>query len=142
MPLSPPHAREHLHTRTIDLRGYRRDDGLFDIEAHLSDTKTYAFPNEHRGEIGPGEPLHDMWLRVTLDEDLIVRDIEAVTDAGPYALCPAVAPNFKRMIGVRMGAGWRRAVRARLGGVEGCVHLAETLVAMGTVAFQTSCSKK
>ncbi len=138
MPLSPTSAeREHLHTRSIDFQGYRRADGLFDIEGHLTDVKTYGFANEHRGEIKAGEALHDMWLRVTLDEDLIVRDIEAVTDNGPYGLCPAVTPKFKRMIGQRVAAGWRRAVRENVGGVEGCTHLAEMLVAMGTVAFQT-----
>ena len=137
MPLSPPAEREHLHTRDIEFNGFLRADGLFDIEAHLSDVKTYGFANEFRGRIGAGEPLHDMWLRITVGDDLIVRDIEAVTDAGPYQICPAIAPNFKRMVGVRMGAGWRRAVRERLGGVAGCTHLSETLIAMGTVAFQT-----
>jgi len=137
MPLSSPSEREHLHSRALDFQGYRRADGLFDIEAHLTDVKSYSFPNEFRGQIEAGEAIHDMWLRVTLDEDLIVRGIETVTDAGPYQVCPAVAPNFQRMVGVRIGAGWRRAVRDKVGGVEGCTHLAETLVAMGTVAFQT-----
>lgn len=137
MPLSPPDERELLHTRTIDFNGYRRADGLFDIEAHMADVKAYSFPNEHRGEIRAGEPLHDMYLRLTLDEDLIIRAIEAATDAGPYAVCPAITPNFQRMVGVRVGAGWRAAVRERVGGVEGCTHLVETLIAMGTVAFQT-----
>src|ERR1700724_127118 len=49
MPLSEPHERELLHLRDIALRGYRRADGLFDIEAHLTDTKTYGFPSEDRG---------------------------------------------------------------------------------------------
>lgn len=137
MPLSPSAAREHLHTRSVEFRGYRREDELFDIEAHMTDVKSYGFANEFRGEIKAGEPLHDMWLRVTLDEDLVIRDVEAVTDAGPYAVCPAATPNYKTMIGQRMGAGWRRVVREHVGGVEGCTHLSEVLVAMGTVAFQT-----
>jgi hypothetical protein len=45
MPLSPPVSREELHTRAITLHGYRRDDGLFDIEAHLIDTKPFALPS-------------------------------------------------------------------------------------------------
>lgn len=137
MPLSPPADRDQLHARTMEFRGYRRADGLWDIEGRLTDVKTYAFPNEFRGQIGAGEPLHDMWLRVTIDEDFVIRDIEAATDAGPYAICPAIAPNFKRMIGVRMRAGWRRQVRERLGGIEGCTHLVEALGGIATVAFQT-----
>lgn len=137
MPLSPAAEREHIHTRSYDIRGYRRGDGLWDIEARMTDVKSYGFKNDHRGEIKPGEPLHDMAIRLTLDEDLVVRDIEAATDAAPYAVCPAITPNFKRMIGERVGLGWRYAIKKHLGGVEGCTHLVEMLGMMATVAFQT-----
>ncbi len=137
MPLSPPAERERLHTRRYDFGGFRREDGLWDIEGHMTDTKTYAFGNQHRGEVQAGEPLHDMWLRLTIDENFVVQDIEAETDAGPFAVCPAITPNFKRMVGVRIGQGWRQKVREQLGGAEGCTHLTEMLQAMATVAFQT-----
>ena len=137
MPLPPSVDREHLHTRRLDFRGFRRTDGLWDIEGHLTDVKTYSFPNEYRGEIAADEPLHDMWLRLTIDEDFVVRDIEAVTDAGPFEVCPAITANFKKMVGTRLKSGWRRDVREALGGVEGCTHLVETLGDMATVAFQT-----
>ncbi len=137
MTLPPPVEREHLHTREMAFRGYRRADGLWDIDGRLTDVKTYSFPNEFRGEIAAGEPIHDMWLRVTIDEDFVVHDIEAVTDGAPFQVCPAITPNFKKMIGTRMGRGWRREVRERLGGIEGCTHLVEALGAFATVAYQT-----
>lgn len=137
MPLPPPVERDHLHTRTMEFRGYRRADGLWDIDGRLTDVKTYDFHNEFRGVIEADEPLHDMWLRVTIDEDFVVRDIEAVTDGAPFQACPAIAPNFKKMIGARMRRGWRAEVRERLGGVEGCTHLVEALGAFATVAYQT-----
>ena len=137
MPLSPATDREHLHTRKIEFQGFHRADGLWDIEARLTDVKTYDFPNEFRGTVRANEPLHDMWLRVTIDEDFVVRDIEAATDGAPFATCSAIAPNFKKMIGVRMRSGWRREVRERLGGVAGCTHLVEALGACATVAYQT-----
>ena len=129
--------REHLHSRSYEFHGYRRADGLWDIEGRLTDVKTYGFDNDHRGRIAPGEPIHDMRIRMTLDDDFVVRDVEAATEAGPFAVCPQAAPNLKRMTGVKVGAGWRRALRERLGGVEGCTHLTEMLGAMATVAFQT-----
>ena len=137
MPLPPAAERERLHTRAYEFAGYRRADGLWDIEGHMTDVKTYSFQNRYRGEVRAGEPLHDMWIRLTLDEDMIVRDIEAATEAGPYAVCPAIAPNFKRMIGEKVGAGWRSTIRKKLGGVEGCTHLVEMLGAMATAAYQT-----
>src|SRR5512143_596133 len=69
MPLSrPPRSRKLLHTRTVQCYGYQREDGLWDIEGHMTDVKTYSFTNKDRGgEIRAGEPLHAMSIRLTLD---------------------------------------------------------------------------
>jgi hypothetical protein len=137
MSLSPPASREPIHERRIDCRGYRRADGLWDIEGHLTDTKSYPFANAYRGEIQPGEPIHDMWIRLTLDDDLTVIRAEAATDAGPFAMCGAITPAFRKLEGLRVGPGWRKAVHARLGGAHGCTHLVELLGPMATTAYQT-----
>ncbi len=137
MPLSEPAPRERLHTRRYDFNGYRRADGLWDIEGRMTDVKSYGFDNDYRGRIEAEEPLHDMRIRLTLDDDFVVRDIEAATDASPFAVCPEVAPNYKNMIGAKIAPGWRAAIRERAGGTAGCTHLVEMLDAMATVAFQT-----
>jgi hypothetical protein len=137
MPLSPAAPREHLHTRRITCEGFLRADGLWDIEAHMTDVKTYAFSTEYRGTLEPGTPLHDMRIRLTVDESLTVKAIEAVTDGSPYAICPAITPRFQKLVGVTIGQGWRRAVAEHLSGVEGCTHLVELLQPVATVAFQT-----
>lgn len=137
MPLSEPAPRRHLHTRRIHLQGYIRDDGLFDIEARIEDTKTYPFHNEWRGEMTPGTPVHNMSIRVTLDDTLQVHDVEAVTDDSPFPVCPEITPNFERLKGLRIGRGWNRKVKELLGGTQGCTHLVELLAPVATVAFQT-----
>jgi hypothetical protein len=138
MPLPAPAAREPIHTRRIECRGYRRADGLWDIEGHLTDTKAYAFDNKWRGTLEPGMPIHEMWLRLTLDDDFIVREAVAATDASPFEICPAVTPAFAALTGLRIGKGWSGQVRERLGGVKGCTHLVElALGAMATAAIQT-----
>ena len=110
---------------------------MWDIEGHLSDVKAYPFNNQFRGEVQPGEPLHDMWLRLTVDRDYIVQEVEAVTDAGPYELCPAILPAFQKLKGLKIGRGWNRAVRERLGGSRGCTHLVDLLRPIATVALHT-----
>lgn len=137
MPLSPPAPREHLHTRNIEMRGYRRADGLWEVEGHLTDVKTYAFDNEYRGVIGPGVPIHDMWIRLTLDDTLTVQDVEVTTDASPFRICPDVAPNFAAIKGATIGPGWNRRIKELVGGRKGCTHLVEMLGALATVAIQT-----
>ena len=137
MPLPESSPRKHVHTRTITYKGYEREDGLWDMEAHMTDTKTYTFSNDWRGEMQAGEPLHDMLLRVTIDDDFIIQNVIAVTDNSPFEMCPEIAPNYKSLIGIQMGPGWRKAIRMQVGGIQGCTHLTELLFPMATVAMQT-----
>jgi hypothetical protein len=137
MPLSAPGPRKHLHPRRYEFCGYEREDGLWDIEGHITDTKTYGFANEFRGEIRPGEPIHDMCVRLTLDDTLTVTDIEVTSDAGPYRICPDIVPNFQVMKGERIKPGWHLRLKELLGGVKGCTHIVEMMGSMGTVAYQT-----
>ena len=137
MPLSPPQPRQHLHTRTIDLAGYYRDDGLWDIEAHIVDKKTYTYENKWRGTVASGLPVHDMSIRLTIDRELVVQGVEVVMDVQPYEICSDVLGNFQGIVGLKIGAGWNKKVREAVGGVLGCTHLAELLGPLATVTFQT-----
>jgi len=137
MPLPPPSAREPIHTRRVTCNGYRRADGLWDIEGHLVDTKSYGFSNQDRGEVAPGEPIHEMWLRLTVDDTLTILAVEAVTDHGPFGICPNITPNFQRLVGLQIKSGFTQAVRERVGGVHGCTHLVELTGPVATTAFQT-----
>ena len=142
MPLSPPVGREHLHTRRVTCQGFFREDGLWDIEGRITDEKTYEHPNEWRGPLHPGDFVHDMSIRLTIDPEFTIVDVEAVTDKSPYQVCGQVAPDFKKMIGLRIGRGFHRKVAERLGGVHGCTHIVELLGPVATTAFQTVSSKK
>ncbi|MFY8106470.1 MAG: DUF2889 domain-containing protein [Elstera sp.] len=137
MPLSAAAPRTHFHTRTITLDGYHRTDGLWDVEAHLVDTKAYAFDNAWRGRVEPGEAVHEMHLRLTVDDRFTVVAVEAVTDHSPFEMCPAIVGNFQRIVGLTIGPGWTKAVKERVGGTHGCTHLVELLGPLATVAFQT-----
>lgn len=137
MPLSEPVAREARHQRAVTCCGYRREDGLWDIEGELRDTKSYPFPNHRGGHVATGEPIHAMAMRLTVDIDLTVRAIEVVSDAVPNPLCRAVLDNFQALVGLTIGPGFLREVRARLGGRQGCTHLVELVGPIATAAFQT-----
>ena len=137
MPLSQAEPRERLHTRAITIDGYRRTDGLYDIEAHLTDTKTFGQANFDRGYIPAGEPIHDMRLRLTVDETMHIVACEAVSDRAPYVMCPHAAPNFSALVGLRIRAGFLREANHRVGGAAGCTHLRELLQQLATTAFQT-----
>ena len=137
MPLSAPSARKKLHTRNIELNGYLREDGLFDIEAHMTDIKTYSIDNKWRDGSAPGEALHEMWVRLTIDGNFKIIDVEATTDNSPFEMCPNITEAYKDLIGINIGAGWRRTVNEKVKGKKGCTHISELMGPLATVSFQT-----
>lgn len=137
MSLPPPASREPIHLRQVRYEGFEREDGLFDIEATLVDTKPMAFEVEGEGVWAAGQPLHGMRVRLTIDAQFVVQDIASSMDDVPHPECMSAREPMRRMVGCSMRRGWRQAIEERLGKVQGCAHLRELLFNMGTVAFQT-----
>lgn len=135
--LPPPAPRRHVHTRAIVMRGFQRDDGLWDIEGELKDTKTHVWPSWEDGEQPPDVPVHHMLVRVTLDSAYTVQAVAAALPATPFPECNDGGPPLQGLVGASMSRGWRKAIEATLGGVRGCTHLRELLMNLGTVAYQT-----
>ena len=137
MPLPLPQARTHLHTRAVVYRGYHREDGLWDIEAEMTDTKTYPLDRSERGDMPPGTPIHGMAIRATVDDQMTIREIATSSDHTPFDECQQGVGPMQQMVGVTMGPGWRQAIEKALGGIRGCTHLRELLFNMATAAYQT-----
>ena len=84
MPLTTAATRRLAHTRVVTCHGYQRDDGLWDIEGRIVDTKPYRFRNRDRGGwIEADEALHDMSIRLTINLELEVIEVDAVIDHSP-----------------------------------------------------------
>jgi hypothetical protein len=137
MPLSAPAARGPIHRRVIDMQAYAREDGLYDVEARLVDTKPFVF--ERLGSPDPvpvGQALHDLWVRLTVDEQYVVRAIEASSDTTPYPLCKEAEATLQVLVGERIARGWSAKVKERLRGAASCTHLMEMLIPLATTALQ------
>lgn len=138
MPLPPAAPRRHLHTRSVSYRGFLREDGLWDIEAEMSDTKSYHFDRSDGSAMPPGTPVHNMLIRLTVDEQMTIRAIATAMDHTPFPECQQGNDPMQQMVGVTLGPGWRQAIEKALGGVRGCTHLRELLFNMATAAYQTA----
>lgn len=137
MDLSPHAPRKLLHVRSVECRGYIRDDGLWDIEGSITDVKSYPFESRWRGLVVAGDPVHEMSIRLTVDDRLNIKSAEAFTRRSPYEVCPSAAWSFSKLAGLRIKGGWMNAVKERYGRALGCTHLMELLYPVGTTAFQT-----
>ena len=129
--------RELTHTRRVRYEGYKRADGLWDIEAHLTDIKNHDYQLK-TGVRRAGQPVHSMWLRLTIDRMLNITDACASSEVVPYpGGCETIAPAYRKLVGLNLMQDFRRAVKALFGGVRGCTHLTEMLAGVPTAAIQT-----
>ncbi len=137
MPLPAPTCeRQASHCRSIVIQSYARTDGLWDIEGQITDV--WPDPVTKAGSMLPGgEPMHSMWLRLTVDRSATIVAAEAVTDAGPYdAACATIAPDYGQLVGVKVASGYRDTIRRLFGRTAGCTHINELAGAMGSAALQ------
>ncbi|MBV2180165.1 MAG: DUF2889 domain-containing protein [Castellaniella sp.] len=144
MPLSAAACpREPLHHRSIRVQSYAREDGLWDLEAELIDTKSYDFPIRD-GQVHPaGAPVHHMHLRVTIDDRFTITDAEVAYDAAPYGeFCSAIAPDYRRLVGLNLLNQFRKHVRERFGRTAGCTHVTELTNVLPTAAVQTMAGRR
>ncbi|MFT3814932.1 MAG: DUF2889 domain-containing protein [Acidovorax sp.] len=131
-------TREELHWRRIDMRGFRRSDGLFEVEARLTDRKAHDFAPPSGGRhVAAGDTVHDHGLRVVFGEDMVIREIATAIRAYPYRECPGGGDTLQAMVGVRIGPGWNSELRKRLPAGDTCTHLKEMLAPLASAAFQT-----
>lgn len=135
--LPPPASRLPVHTRTVVFDGYRRDDGRWDIEGRMTDTKAYAFEHLERGALEIGEPVHNMAVRLTVDDAMTIHEVAVAMPATPFPECQGAKPPLERLVGRTLGAGWRATLEETLGGIQGCTHIRELLFNMATAAYQT-----
>jgi hypothetical protein len=133
-------SREQKHRRQIECIGYLREDDLWDIEAHLIDTRSYdcSYDPKHRGGlIEAGEHVHDMWVRITIDLDFNIREAAAFSDKTPFAICSEAGRAMRDLVGIRIGAGWMKQVRERIATRVSCTHLMDLLGPISATAYQT-----
>ena len=129
--------RRLMHRRSVECEGYLRHDGLWEVEARLVDTKPFVQHDRYRGVLQPGEPVHDIRLRLAIDDRMTIIEAETTMRSTPYPTCIEVEPILQRLVGERIGKGWRELVRQKIGRLETCTHLAELLGPAVTALFQT-----
>jgi len=131
-----PVNRRPVHTRTIRIDAYVREDHLWELVANVRDVK-YRDIQLAGGTLAAGDALHDMVITVALDRRLDILSVQARTAAAPYpGNCDSFSQAYQALVGLNLLKGFRAAVRERVGGDAGCTHLNELAVLLPTAAIQ------
>ena len=134
--MPPTPARRLVHTREIVCNGYLRDDGLVDVESTMRDISPNGSDLFFK-PLAPGDDLHRMRIVMTVDAELVIRGMQVRTEAAPTPWCAEGNAVYDSLVGLKIGPGFTRKVRALVGGAKGCTHLTELIGPAATTAMQT-----
>jgi Protein of unknown function (DUF2889) len=134
-----PHAaadRQLKHRRQIDVQVFSRGNGLWEVDALLTDVKTRV-ANMSNGPRPPGTPIHEMLLRLVVNQQLDILEAGSETRWMPYTgICNEHGDAYAKLVGLNLLKNFRGAVRERLGGVLGCTHITEMAQVLPTAVVQ------
>ncbi|HEX6703215.1 MAG TPA: DUF2889 domain-containing protein [Albitalea sp.] len=134
----PPAApeRQLKHRRSIDVQVFSCGNGRWEVDARLTDIKTRDIPMAG-GVRRAGEPVHEMLLRLVVDEQLNVLEAGSQTLWMPYpGTCENHGDAYAQLVGLNLLRGFRLKVLERLRGVQGCTHLTELAQVVPTAVIQ------
>ena len=135
LPIAAP-ERQLSHQRSIDVQIFTRGNGLWEVDARVRDVRAQD-ANTATGVLPAGKPIHDMLLRLVVDEQFNVIEAGARTEAQPYAgACENHGDAYGRLVGLNLMQGFRRSVKERLGGIKGCTHITELSQVLPTAVVQ------
>ncbi len=134
----PPAARDRQlrHRRSIDVQVFSRGNAQWEVDATIRDVRPRDTTLPTR-VLPAGEPIHDMLLRLVVDERFNVLEAGAETLAMPYpGACEQYGDAYGQLVGLNLMRGFRQAVKERLGGVQGCTHITELSQVLPTAVVQ------
>ena len=137
MPLPSPSPQRRLkHRRTLSVEVFAREDGLWEVDALLTDVKTRDAPMV--GGVRPaGTPIHQLLLRLVVNAQMDVLQAGSSSQWVPYpGHCNEHSDAYAALVGLNLGRGFRKGVQARLAGVLGCTHLTELAQVLPSAVIQ------
>ena len=122
-------AGDPLHSRSIEMKTYALDDGTILVEGWLREDRFQPVFDLTGKRIGKG-PVHHMAIRLKLGgAPPTILDV-------PLECCRSTLETIQQVIGLEIRAGFKKKVRALMGGERGCTHLTHLLTVMSQAAFQ------
>ena len=129
--------KERIHSRTITVNSYEIDDSSLLVEGSLVDERFFPSFYYSRSEFLDPGIVHDIRveMKVTLPA-LEISEARARMHRIPIGECLGVESGAAKVVGLRIRPGFFRALRERLGGTAGCLHMTTLVYHMGAAAVQ------
>jgi hypothetical protein len=128
--------KNKLHTRKIEISTYEYDTQRIIVEGFLQDDRL-QHTNSLTGEKFPPGTIHHMSIRLLVNcSNYLIEDIDVDLIAVPRDICRETLQCLTPIKGLTIARGFTSKVKKLVGGIKGCTHLLELLLAMAPAAVQ------
>ena len=130
--------KEKLHSRTIAVNTF--DGGAENtilVEGVLQDQRMQASRAAAGQDTAAPRVVHDLIVRMTVSlPKLKIIHIEAEMPVIPHMACPEIKDCVQKLVGIEIRHGFTDDVRNLIGNTQGCIHLMNLILSMGSAAVQ------
>jgi len=124
-----------IHERRLEFSSYAIENDQLIVEGWLKDDR-FVQRYQLDGSLSPPGKVHRICVRLLFGGwPLSILDAEAEMPFVPHDECPATQDTVKEIIGLTITHGYGDRVLERLGGVKGCAHMVQLIIAMGKAAL-------
>ena len=129
--------KERVHSRTVTIETYDIGNDQLLVEGSLLDERhNTAQLHDDKENIIP-KIIHGMAVRMTLSlPQLKIISLEAETPVIPHPDCAEIRAAVLRLQGIEIKHGFTESVQRLVGKTEGCLHMMNLVLAMGSAAVQ------
>lgn len=126
-----------IHSRNITVNTFELGENELFIEGILQDHRYFpSYLYTAREYIDEGT-IHDIRVKLKISlPELVIEEAGAEMETVPNELCKEVKDMLQILVGMRVRKGFTYAVKTRMGGRQGCLHMVNLILAMGSAAVQ------
>jgi len=129
--------KELIHSRKITVHCYETDEEALIIEGSLVDERLFPFQIHAINERRDAGPIHHIALSMKLSvPQLEIISLNSEMPVVPDAGCREIKDAVQKLTGRHIRPGFTNEARELFRGTEGCLHLTNLLLAMGSAAIQ------
>ena len=129
--------KELIHSRNIQVNCFETGEEYILVEGWLTDERLFPCVLYSTGETRDPGVFHHMAASMTVSlPDLAIISIAADMPVVPVETCREIKDCVQKLVGLQIRHGFTDTVRLLIGYTEGCVHLMNLILAMGSAAIQ------
>jgi hypothetical protein len=129
--------KTQIHKRSISVDTYEIGENTLLVEGELRDDRVFPSFVYSVGKFMEPGIIHNIIVRITVSlPQLLIENAEADMPHVPSEVCREVKSRVDELVGMRIKHGFTQKILDIMGGIKGCIHMTNLILAIASAAVQ------